>query len=71
LANVGESGESEQTWLANVDKLSESDPFSKRVILASTVKPVYNGHPWDLKNVAVKQRVMLKRSVVSRLQAGR
>ncbi len=23
-----------------------------------TVKPVYNGHPWDLKNVAVKQRVM-------------
>jgi hypothetical protein len=23
-----------------------------------TVKPVYNGHPWDLKKVAVKQRVM-------------
>jgi hypothetical protein len=24
----------------------------------TTVKPVYNGHPWDLKNVAVKQRVI-------------
>jgi len=36
-----------------------------------TVKPVYNGHPWDLKNVAVMQRVVLKRSVASRLQAGR
>ncbi len=22
-----------------------------------TVKPVYNGHPWDLKNVVVTQRV--------------
>ncbi len=36
----------------------------------STVNPVFNGHPWDLKNVAVKQRVIWKRSVVSRLQAG-
>jgi hypothetical protein len=22
-----------------------------------TVKPVYNGHPWDLKNVVITQRV--------------
>ena len=36
-----------------------------------TVKPVYNDHPWDLKNMAVMQRVVWKRSVVSRLQAGR
>jgi hypothetical protein len=26
--------------------------------LASTVKPVYNGHPWDLKNVVVMQRAV-------------
>ncbi len=26
----------------------------------STVKPVYNGHPWDLKKVAVLQRCMMK-----------
>jgi hypothetical protein len=26
--------------------------------MISTVKPVYNGHPWDLKNMAVKQRVI-------------
>jgi hypothetical protein len=26
-------------------------------IILSTVKPVYNGHPWDLKNVDVTQRV--------------
>ena len=25
---------------------------------AYTVKPVYKGHPWDLKNVAVMQRVV-------------
>jgi hypothetical protein len=36
LANVGKSGESEQTRFANVGEFSESDPFSKRVILAST-----------------------------------
>jgi hypothetical protein len=24
----------------------------------NTVKPVYNGHPWDLKNMAVRQRVV-------------
>ena len=28
------------------------------VDIYSTVKPVYNGHPWDLKNVAVMQRVV-------------
>ena len=39
--------------------------------MISTVKPVYNGHPWDLKNMAVMQRIVWKRSVVSRLQAGR
>jgi hypothetical protein len=26
--------------------------------LKYTVKPVYNGHPWDLKNVAVMQRIV-------------
>ncbi len=36
LANVRESGESKQTRLVNVDEFSKSDPFSKRVILAST-----------------------------------
>jgi hypothetical protein len=32
---------------------------------------VYNGHPWNLKNVAVMQRIVWKRSVLSRLQTGR
>ncbi len=36
MANVDESGESEQTRLANVDEFSKSDPFTKRVLLAST-----------------------------------
>jgi hypothetical protein len=36
LANVDESGESEQTRLANVSEFSESNTFSKRAILAST-----------------------------------
>ncbi len=27
-------------------------------VFENIVKPVYNGHPWDLKNVAVKQRVL-------------
>jgi hypothetical protein len=26
--------------------------------ISFTVKPVYNGHPWDLKNVVVMQRVV-------------
>jgi hypothetical protein len=26
-------------------------------VIRYTVKPVYNGHPWDLKNVVVTQRV--------------
>jgi hypothetical protein len=26
-----------------------------------TVKPVYNGHPWDLRNVAVMERVIRKK----------
>jgi hypothetical protein len=29
-----------------------------KIFFEGTVKPVYNGHPWDLKKVAVKQRVM-------------
>jgi hypothetical protein len=36
LANVSESGESEQNRLANVNEFSETNPISKRVILAST-----------------------------------
>jgi hypothetical protein len=36
LANVGESGESEQTRLANEGKFSESDQFFKKTLLAST-----------------------------------
>ncbi len=32
---VGESGESEQTRLANIGESGKSDPFSKRVFLAS------------------------------------
>jgi hypothetical protein len=39
--------------------------------VVSTVKPVHNGHPWDLKNMVVMQRVVRKISVVSKLQAGR
>jgi hypothetical protein len=50
-------------------------PFSKisnyQIDFADTVKPVYNGHPWDLKNMAVMQRIVSKRSVVSRIQPGR
>jgi hypothetical protein len=34
-------------------RLARGTPVFKKC----TVKPVYNGHPWDLKNVAVKQRV--------------
>jgi hypothetical protein len=30
-------------------------------LFASTVKPVYNGHPWDLKIVAVVHRWPLLR----------
>ncbi len=36
LANVGKSGESKQTRLANEGKFSESDQFFKKTILAST-----------------------------------
>jgi hypothetical protein len=36
-----------------------------------TVKPMHNGHPWDLKNMVIMQRVVRKISVVSKLQAGR
>ncbi len=36
MANVGESGESEQTRLANEGEFSESDQFFKKTILAST-----------------------------------
>ncbi len=32
--------------------------FMKTGTNNSTVKPVYNGHPWDLKNVVVMQRVV-------------
>jgi hypothetical protein len=40
---------------ANFASLSTRQTFP---ILASTVKPEYNDHPWDLKNVAVMQRVV-------------
>ncbi len=30
-------------------------------IFKYTVEPVHNGHPWDLKNVVVMQRVVLKK----------
>jgi len=30
------------------------------IILLSRVKPVYNGHPWDLKKLAVSKRCCLK-----------
>ena len=36
MANVGKSGESEQTRLANEGEFSESDQFFKKTILAST-----------------------------------
>jgi hypothetical protein len=36
VANVNESGESEQNRLVNVGEFSESDQFSKKTILAST-----------------------------------
>ncbi len=36
MANVGDSGESEQTKLVNVGEFSESDQFFKKTILAST-----------------------------------
>jgi hypothetical protein len=31
---------------------------SQKKVNRHTVKPVYNGHPWDLKNVAVMQRIV-------------
>jgi hypothetical protein len=30
------------------------------IINGNTVKPVYNGHPWDLKKVAVWKRCLIK-----------
>jgi hypothetical protein len=33
------------------------------ILIKNTVKPVYNGHPWDPKKVAIVQRV----AVVQRL----
>ena len=30
------------------------------IFFANTVKPVYNGHPWDLKKAAVRQRCLIK-----------
>ena len=32
----------------------------KGTVFESTVKPVYNGHPWDLKKVAVGKRGVMK-----------
>jgi hypothetical protein len=32
----------------------------KKKIFLGTVKPVYNGHHWDLKKVAVRQRCLIK-----------
>ena len=37
----------------------------------NTVKPVYIGHLWDLKNVVIMYRFVWKLSVVSKLQTGR
>jgi hypothetical protein len=37
---------------------------------ASTVKSVYNNHPWDLRNVVIMLRVVWKRSVASKLWVG-
>ena len=48
----------------------EKKMFCNLLINMSTVKPVHNGHPWDLKNVVVMQRVVWKRSVVSKPQTG-
>jgi hypothetical protein len=39
-------------------RLSRFEKNLKSKIHLYTVKPVYNGHPWDLKNVAVMQRVI-------------
>jgi hypothetical protein len=39
-------------------KFTEKKKFNIKKInnFGSTVKPMYNGHPWDLKNMAVLQR---------------
>jgi hypothetical protein len=34
--------------------------YNKIPSLATTVNPVYNGHPWDLKKAAVGQRSLIK-----------
>lgn len=34
-----------------------------------TIKPVYNNHPWHLKNVVIMQRAAWKRSVVTEICA--
>jgi hypothetical protein len=39
--------------------------------LQNTVKPVYNDHPWGLKNMVVMQRVVWNISVISEVEAGR
>jgi hypothetical protein len=36
----------------------KTEKISGFEIINIAVKPVYNGHPWDLKNVAVMQRVV-------------
>ncbi len=49
----------------------ENKSFNTIFFLKNTVKPVYDGHLWGLKNVVVMQRVVWKKSVVNKLQAGR
>jgi hypothetical protein len=41
-------------WKEGIYKLDKEKHFSFVIItFENTVKPLYNGHPWDLKKVAV------------------
>jgi hypothetical protein len=41
-------------WKEGTNKLDKGKLFLYVIItFENTVKPVYNGHPWDLKKVAV------------------
>ena len=56
------------TFFSSINVLFDSDyvwqlknrSFLPPVSVLHTVKPVYNGHLWDLKKVAVRQRCLIK-----------
>jgi hypothetical protein len=63
-AEVVEAGDRVLRWqtldFQTLNKVNFCIFITKNNFFPSTVKPVYNGHPWDLKKVAVWQRCLIK-----------